>query len=130
MKSFDAVKSGTQQSKLPFSQAVVVSGLVIVSGQASVSPSGDIIHGTFEEEMRRSMENLTRVLKAAGCSLDSVFQTRNYVAEDSDLAEFNSIYREYFSEPYPARTTLTKCLGAGLKFEIDAMAVMTGSSAA
>ena len=111
------------RSHLPFSPAVKVGDLLFVSGQASVDKAGEIIHDTFEGEVRRSIENLRAVLEQAGSDLAHVVQTRNYVRDDESLARFNEIYREYFSEPFPARTTITRCLGS-LLYEIDCVAVV------
>jgi 2-iminobutanoate/2-iminopropanoate deaminase len=108
--------------KLPFSPAAVVGPFVFVSGQASTSSGGEIVVDTFAGEMHRSLANLERILAAAELALEDVVQVRAYVAEAADLPEYNAIYCEYFSEPFPARTTLTSCL-VGLKFEIDAIAV-------
>ncbi|MET6998140.1 RidA family protein [Chitinophaga defluvii] len=109
-------------SPLPFSPAILAGDYLFVSGQASVDKEGNIIKGTFEEECRRSFENVKTILAAAGCSLEDVVQVRNYVGKQEDLAAFNAIYREYFSEPFPARTTLIGCLGELLKFETDVVA--------
>jgi len=116
-------QSDTPVSHLPFSPAVQVGNLVFVSGQASVDLTGKIISDTFEGEFRRSVENLRRVLQSAGCDLSHVVQTRNYVRDAGDLALFNQLYREYFSAPYPARTTLSGCLSEALRFEIECVAV-------
>lgn len=115
------VPRDTEELPLPFSPALRSGELVFVSGQASVDGRGAIVSGTFEEEMRRSMENLLRVLRAAGCGTADVVQVRAYVQDVADLPRYNELYREYFPEPLPARTTLTNCLGP-LKFEIDAIA--------
>ena len=109
-------------SPLPFSPAVEAGGFVFISGQASVDKDGKIITDSFENECRRSFENVASILKAAGLSFRDVVQVRNYVAHQEDLARFNEIYKEYFSEPYPARTTLIGCLGNLLKFEVDVVA--------
>lgn len=114
---------GTPVSHLPFSPSVVVGELVFVSGQASVDETGKIVSDTFEGEFRRSVENVRRVLEAAGSDLAHVVQTRNYVRDAGDLAQFNELYRQYFSEPYPARTTITNCLPPSLRFEIEVVAV-------
>lgn len=113
----------TPVSHLPFSPCVVVGPFVFVSGQASVDGKGAIIRDSFEGEMRRSIENMRAVLKAAGCDLADVVQTRNYVDDPNDLAEYNRLYREYFAAPFPARTTITGCLGGGLAYEIECIAV-------
>jgi 2-iminobutanoate/2-iminopropanoate deaminase len=109
-------------SALPFSPAVQSGNYIFISGQASVDGAGNIITGTFEEECRRSFDNLKAILAAAGLSCKDVVQVRNYVGRQEYLPAFNKIYREYFSEPYPARTTLIGCLGDLLKFETDAIA--------
>src|SRR5688500_9204371 len=109
-------------SHLPFSPALKAGGFVFVSGQASVdAKTGQIISDTFENEFRRSMDNLKRILAAAGAELRHVVQVRSYVKDAKDLPEYNRLYREYFAEPYPARTTITDCLGKVL-FEIDVVA--------
>ncbi len=113
----------TPVSHLPFSPAVRVGQLVFVSGQASVDPAGAIVSDTFEGEFRRSVENLSKVLQSAGCTLKQVVQTRNYVRDVADLPEFNRLYREYFQAPYPARTTITGCLSPALRFELECIAV-------
>jgi 2-iminobutanoate/2-iminopropanoate deaminase len=106
----------------PFSPAVRAGDFLFISGQASVDDQGNIVPDTFEGEMRRSMENLRQILQGAGLDLRDVVQVRSYVADQADLAEYNRLYREFFTEPFPARTTLIGCLGTILKFEIDATA--------
>lgn len=113
----------TPTSHLPFSPAVVVGDLIFVSGQASVDAAGKIVGDTFEGEFRRSVENLRKVLEAAGSDLAHVVQTRNYVGDAADVPRYNELYREYFSAPFPARTTITNCLPPSLRYEIEAVAV-------
>ena len=112
------------RSHLPFSPVTKVGPLLFVSGQASVDAGGKIIPDTFEGEMRRSIENLARVLEAAGSDLAHVAQTRNYVRLPEDVPEFNRIYGEYFTHPLPARTTVANCLTPSLRFEIECIAVV------
>lgn len=114
------------KSDLPFSPAIIAGDLMFVSGQASVDPErGVIISGTFEEEMRRSIENLLSILEAEGLSLDNVINVKSYVAEQSDLAEYNKIYAEYFAAPLPTRSTIMGVLGTMLKFELDCIACVS-----
>lgn len=115
---------GVPQSHLPFSPGLVHGGYLYISGQASVDDNGNIVVGSFEDECRRSFENLRKILNAAGLGFEDVIQVRNYVGDQADLPAFNRIYREYFDEPYPARTTLIGCLGTLLKFEVDAVACL------
>jgi 2-iminobutanoate/2-iminopropanoate deaminase len=117
--------SGTPVSHLPFSPVVVVGNLVFVSGQASVDETGAIVTDTFEGEFRRSIDNVRRVLAAAGCDLSHVVQTRNYVRDNDELPLYNRLYAETFAKPYPARTTIVNCLGPQLRYEIEVVAVRT-----
>jgi 2-iminobutanoate/2-iminopropanoate deaminase len=110
-------------SHLPFSAAVEANGFVFVSGQASVDDQGAIISGDFEQEMRRSMSNVQRILAAVGLDLGDVVRVNSYVHDPVHLPQYNALYREYFSAPLPARTTITSCLSVALKFEIDVIAV-------
>ena len=113
---------GVPKSFLPFSPAIQVGDFLFLSGQASVDMDGNIISGTFEEECRRTFQNIKRILNAAGADFKDVIQVRNYVGKGEYLSEFNRIYKDYFNEPYPARTTIVDCLGDRLKFEAEVVA--------
>lgn len=113
---------GIPHSHLPFSPGLIVGDFVFVSGQASVDENGKIINESFAGECRRSFENVKKILVGAGLDFSDVVQVRNYVGKQEYLAEFNEIYKEYFSSPFPARTTLIGCLGDLLKFEVDVVA--------
>jgi 2-iminobutanoate/2-iminopropanoate deaminase len=113
----------TPTSHLPFSPSVRFGDLIFISGQASVDAEGKIVSDTFEGEFRRSIENVRKVLTAAGSDLAHVIQTRNYVRDAADVPLYNQLYREYFTEPYPTRTTITNCLPATLRYEIEVVAV-------
>ena len=115
--------ANTPTSHLPFSPAVQFGDLIFISGQASVDGNGKIISDTFEGEFRRSIENMRRILEAAGSDLSHVIQTRNYVRDPADVPRYNELYREYFEAPFPARTTITSCLPPTLKYEIECVAV-------
>lgn len=113
----------TPVSHLPFSPSVQYRDLIFVSGQASVDKSGNIISGTFEEEFRRSMENLIQILHDSGSDLAHVIQTRNYLRDPANGPRYQELYKEYFKTPYPARTTIINCLPPSLHYEIECIAV-------
>ena len=116
------VDASVSSSPLPFSPATKVGNLIFVSGQASTDEQGNIISDDFEAEFRRSIENVRRILRACGSDLARVARVNAYVKNAEDLPKYNALYREYFKPPYPARTTITNCLGKVL-FEIDVIAV-------
>lgn len=113
----------TPTSHLPFSPSVCYGDLIFISGQASVDAAGTIVSDTFEGEFRRSIENVRKVLAATGSDLAHVIQTRNYVRDAADVPLYNQLYRDYFTEPFPARTTITNCLPPALRYEIEVVAV-------
>ena len=115
---------GMPTSDRPFSPVVRVGNMLFVSGQASVDAEGTIVPDTFEGEVRRSIENLKKILVEAGSGLEWVVQTRNYVRDPENGAAFNELYKEYFKPPYPARTTISRCLPDTLHYEIDCIAVV------
>ena len=123
--AFEVVRgAGVPVSPLPFSPGVRAGGFVFVSGQASVDDAGAIVTDTFEGEFRRSLDNVRKVLAAAGLTLADVVQVRSYVDRPEDLVEYKRtrLYHETFSAPFPARTTIVNCLGGALKYEIDVTA--------
>jgi len=122
--SFEVIHgSDVPVSHLPFSPATKAGGFVFVSGQASVDETGKIVSDTFENEFRRSIENVKKVLAGAGLDLSHVVRVCSYLADPADGKEYNELYKEYFKEPLPARTTLTNCLPADLiKYEVDVIA--------
>jgi 2-iminobutanoate/2-iminopropanoate deaminase len=113
---------GVIRSALPFSPGVRAGDFLFVSGMASADEAGQIIHDQFDEEARRTYENLGRVLRTAGLDFDRVVQVRCYLQRQEDWDAHNRIYREFFSEPFPARTTLIGCLGNLVKYEVDCIA--------
>jgi len=111
------------KSNLPFSPAIKAGDFVYVSGQASVDrETGAIIAGTFEEEVRRSIDNVKIILESSGLTLDNVINVKAYVDEEENLKLYNSIYAEYFNLPSPTRSTIVNALPSFIKFELDCVA--------
>jgi 2-iminobutanoate/2-iminopropanoate deaminase len=111
--------------KGPYSQAIVSSGRhVYVAGQGPLDPAtGQFTGSTFEEQAVRTFENIRLILEAAGASLRDVVRVNAYLSNMGDFARFNEIYQRYFSEPYPARTTVHSAL-VGFTIEVDCVAVL------
>jgi 2-iminobutanoate/2-iminopropanoate deaminase len=109
----------------PYSQAVVAGGLVWVSGQIPLDPaSGVIVDGDVGLQARRALDNLSRVLEAAGSSLDRVVRTTIYLADLGDFEQVNRVYAEYFVQEPPARACVeVSGLPKGARVEIDAVAL-------
>ena len=113
---------GVFTSPLPFSPSVRAGGFVFLAGMASADERGTIVHDTFENEARRTYDNIRRVLAASNLTLADVVQVRCYLQRQDDWDAHNRIYREYFTAPFPARTTLVGCLGDLVKYEVEVIA--------
>lgn len=105
----------------PFSQAIKSDGHIFFSGQVGQDPAtGKLVPGGLEAETERVFKNLNAVLAAAGKSFDDVLRVGVFLTKMSDFAALNSIYAKYFSQPYPARTTIAVAgLPLGASVEID-----------
>ncbi len=109
----------------PYSQAIVVDGLVYASGQIPIDPaSGKIEADAIEDQTRRVVGNLAAVLEAAGSGLDKVIKTTCFLANMDDFAAFNEVYAEYFIGK-PARSCVeVSKLPKGALVEIEVVAVI------
>ena len=105
----------------PFSQVIKVDGFLFFGGQVAQDPAtGKVVEGGIEAETERVFQNLSAVLKAAGKSFDHVACARVFLTNMSDYAAMNGIYAKYFSQPFPARTTIAvAALPLGACVEID-----------
>jgi len=105
----------------PFSQAVEIDGFLVFSGQVGQDPAtGKVVEGGIVPETERVLQNLSAVLKAAGKSLNDVVRAGVFLTSMSDFAAMNGVYANYFSQPFPARTTIgAAALPLGACVEID-----------
>lgn len=110
----------------PYSQAIRAGGLLFLSGQIPLDPSGaEPMPDDIEAQTHRVLKNLGAVLAAAGASFASVAKTTIYLTNLADFTVVNRIYGEYFSSPFPARATVeVKALPRGARVEIDGIAVL------
>ncbi|MGH9430152.1 MAG: RidA family protein [Terriglobia bacterium] len=105
-----------------YSQAIVVDGLVFVSGQVAVNPAtNEIEAGDIKSETRRTLRNIQAILHAAGGSLREAVKLGVFLADLKDFAAMNEVFLEFFPENPPARSTVGVQL-PGVKIEIDCIA--------
>jgi 2-iminobutanoate/2-iminopropanoate deaminase len=105
-----------------YSQAIVADGFVFVAGQAAVNPqTNELELGDIKSETRRTLENIRAILEAAGSSLREVVRVGVFLADVADFAAMNEVYKEFFPEDPPARTTVGAQLPR-IKIEIDCIA--------
>ena len=107
----------------PYSHAVVAGGFVYVSGQGPVQPETGAMPDSFEEQVRQTLNNLKSILEAAGSGLDHVVKVNAYITDLTRFSEFNEVYKEFFQDAPPARTTVATAL-LGMLVEVDCVAVV------
>jgi 2-iminobutanoate/2-iminopropanoate deaminase len=108
---------------LPYSPAAVSDGFVHVAGIISSDASGEIIADDFGSQARRTFGNLLTTLEAAGCTAGDVVHVTSYLTDRGDFDAFNEIFKETFSDPYPARVTiLAQLVVPDLSIEVTAVA--------
>lgn len=112
----------------PYSQAVRAGNTVYFSGQIPLDPAtGDLVEGDISAQARRSFDNLKAVAEAAGGSLGEIVRLGLYLTDLSQFAAVNAVMQEYFSAPFPARSTIeVSGLPRGALFEVDAVMVLGG----
>ena len=109
--------------KGPYSQAVVHNGLLYLSGQIPVDPeTGQLVRGTIEEETEAVLNNIRIIAEEAGAEMGDAIKTTCYLADMADFTRFNDVYRKFFQDNPPARTTLQAGkLPLDVQIEIDAI---------
>ena len=107
----------------PYSQAKICGNLVFTSGQIPVNPStGKIEAFDIVGQTKQVCENLKTLLTAAGSSLEKVVKTTCFLSDISDFADFNDVYKDYFTSS-PARSCVAvKDIPKGCLVEIEAIA--------
>lgn len=108
----------------PYSVAAEAGGMVFVSGQVAIDPAtGQKVEGDASAQAARIMENLSLVLGDLGLGFADVVKTTIFLADVADFAAVNEVYRRYFSDAPPARSTVqVGGLPGGFLVEIEAIA--------
>jgi 2-iminobutanoate/2-iminopropanoate deaminase len=113
------------QPQAAYSQGIVASGIFLfVSGQGPLDPAtGQVVAGDFGAQARRTFANVQCIVEGARGNLADTVKVNVYLRNIAHFAEMNRIYREFFSEPWPARTTVQSELTEA-EIEVDAIVVL------
>lgn len=107
----------------PYSQAMVVKGVVFTSGQIPLNPeTGEIQGATIEEQAEQVMKNLGAVLEAAGSSYEKTIKTTCFLADMGDFAAFNEVYGKYFTGKPSRSCVAVKTLPKNVLCEVEVIA--------
>ncbi|HEY51165.1 MAG TPA: RidA family protein [Dehalococcoidia bacterium] len=91
---------------VPYSPAIKVGEYIFVSGQVGhVDGQGKKLEGV-EAQTKQVLDNMKRVLEAAGASMDDVVKTTVFLVKAEDFPRMNDVYKTYFTKDLPARSTV------------------------
>ncbi|TMI63688.1 MAG: RidA family protein [Bacteroidetes bacterium] len=106
-----------------YSAGILIDGWLYVSGQGPLNLStGEVIHGTIEEETVLTLSHVKKIIEAAGGSIDDIVKCTVHLSDINDFEKYNAVYASFFTGIKPARTTVQSVLSDGIKIEIDAVA--------
>lgn len=109
----------------PYSQAILAGNTIYISGQLGLNPAtGDFDADDITVQTKQSLENLKAILAEAGFSTKDVVKTTVLLKDIAEFGAMNTVYAEYFTEPFPARAAFqVAALPKGGRVEIEAVAV-------
>ena len=109
---------------LPFSDGIVVGNTLYIAGQEGTDDSGKLAAGGVGPETTATLENIQKVLKAAGFDLKDVVSVTVYLADVHEFPDMNKVYKTVMPDPKPARATIqAAALVNNARIEISAIAV-------
>lgn len=108
----------------PYSQGVRAGNFVFVSAQAPIDPNtGKVVGTDIESQTGQVLENIRSILEAANLTLSNIARTTVFLSKAADFKRMNDVYRSYFSDNPPARTTVEARLPSpDMLVTIDAIA--------
>ena len=108
----------------PYSGGIVVGKTLYIAGQEAEDDNGNLKARGIEPETRGALENLAKVVKAAGFELKDVVSVTVYLADLKEFEAMNKVYRELMPDPKPTRATVQVVrLVNDARIEISAIAV-------
>jgi len=108
----------------PYSQAIAVGDLLFCAGQIPLDPvTGDLVGPDVTAQTERVCQNIAAVLQANGFTFANVVKTTVFLTDLANFAAMNAVYAKYFTEPFPARSTIqVAALPRGAQVEIEVTA--------
>ena len=124
--SLDYLKSKEEKKKdLPFSDAVRVGNVLYLAGQIGMDhTTRTVVEGGIKQETMQALNNIKAVLESNGSDMNHIVRCTVILADINDFAAMNEVYKTFFNDQFPARTTIAANLVANAKIEIEATAVL------
>ena len=109
---------------LPFSDGIVAGNTLYVAGQEGSDESGKLASGGIAAETKAALDNIEKVVKAAGFEMKDIVSVTVYLADIKEFPEMNKVYKGVLPDPKPARATIqAAALVNNARVEIAAIAV-------
>ena len=109
---------------LPFNDGVVAGNTLYVAGQEGTDDQNKLVPGGISAETKAALENIQKVIKAAGFEMNDIVSVTVYLADIHEFGDMNKVYREIMPDPKPARATIQAvALVNNARIEISAIAV-------
>ena len=101
-------------TETPFAQSVEVGDQVFISGQQTLTASGEVMDkGDIAAQTRNVFENMKRTLAASGLEMSDLVRLNTYYVFDGDNKDATGFWEdmtrvrlEYFPDPGPAATAV------------------------
>jgi 2-iminobutanoate/2-iminopropanoate deaminase len=113
------------QAVSPLAQAIRFGNMLFVSGQGALNPAtGTVVQGDIAVQTKQTLDNLMRILEAAGATTKNIVNMRVCLRDVADFPKFNETFKEYMAGEKVTRT----CIGGtphrtGINVEIDCVAM-------
>lgn len=119
-------RAAVLESDLPFSEAVRVGRTIYLSGQIGVAPGKmELVAGGIEAESTQTLANIKTILEANGLAMSDVVKCTVMLADIAEWGRFNTVYKTFFEQPYPARSAFgASGLALGARVEVECIAAM------
>lgn len=106
----------------PYSQAVRAGDFVHTAGFGPQNPATGVVPEGIREQTRQVLRNVQAALADQRATMADVVKVTAHLEHlDEDFAGYNEAYAEFFTAPYPVRTTVGSTL-ANILVEIDVVA--------
>ena len=110
----------------PYSQGIITGNLIFTAGQIPIDPeTGELVEHRIELQTRRALLNLKAILEEAGSGMEKIVKTTVFLSDMANFAKMNEIYKEFFSDDFPARSAVQVArLPKDAMIEIEAIAML------
>lgn len=106
----------------PYSQGFRAGNLIYTAGQVGIDPQSGELSENFSDQLNQTLKNVEGIVNAEGATMNDIIKTTVVLSDIKFFSELNEIYKTFFKEPYPARTTIGASLPGRIMVEIEAVA--------